>query len=138
MDEPAALTNSSITTNAVVLIMGAFATRRHFDELADFLASKGCAVLSYDHRGIGKSTCSIPSETQTSVMLANDCVALCDHVFGRAASVHVYGASMGGCIAQHVALTFLRISRLKSLYLAVTTRGNCHSRNGYGSFWYRI
>ena len=47
MDEPAALTNSSITTNAVVLIMGAFATRRHFDELADFLASKGCAVLSY-------------------------------------------------------------------------------------------
>ena len=104
--------------------MGAFATRLHFDELADFLASEGCAVLSYDHRGIGKSTCIKPSETQTSVMLANDCVALCDHVFGQAASVHVYGASMGGCIAQHVALTFLSLSRLKSLYLAVTTRGN--------------
>lgn len=31
---------------------------------------------------------------------------------------------MGGCIAQHIALRLLPASRLRSLYLAVTTRGN--------------
>ena len=37
-------------TPNIVLIMGAFATLRHFDELADMLASSGYNVLTYDHR----------------------------------------------------------------------------------------
>ena len=108
----------------VVLIMGAFATLKHFDELADKLSSSGYNVLTYDHRGIGKSATVDIKLRQTSTMLANDCLALIDHVFGAFSVVHVYGASMGGCIAQYVALSLHRQNRLQSLYLAVTSRGS--------------
>lgn len=108
----------------VVLIMGAFATLRHYDELADKLSTSGYQVLTYDHRGIGKSTASDIKLRQTSTMLANDCLALIDQVFGPSSVIHVYGASMGGCIAQYVALSLHRQRRLQSLYLAVTSRGS--------------
>jgi pimeloyl-ACP methyl ester carboxylesterase len=107
----------------VVLIMGAFSTLRHYDEVADFLSSNGFCVLTYDHRGIGRSTALRTDEAQTSKMLASDCVALSDEVFGDTASIHIYGASMGGFVAQHVALMLQTSKRLKSLYLAVTSRG---------------
>jgi len=108
----------------IVLIMGAFATLRHFDELADKLSSSGYNVLTYDHRGIGKSTAVDIKLRQTSILLANDCLSLIDHVFGSSSLVHVYGASMGGCIAQYVALSLHRQHRIPSLYLAVTSRGS--------------
>ena len=56
-------------------------------------------------------------------MLAHDCIELINHVFG-CARVHVYGSSMGGCVAQHVALLLNSHNRLESLYLAVTSRGS--------------
>lgn len=108
----------------IVLIMGAFATLKHYGELADILASSGYNFLTYDHRGIGKSTASNIKLRQTSTMLANDCIELINHVFGNSSIVHVYGASMGGCIAQHVALILHHQYRLQSLYLAVTSRGS--------------
>lgn len=111
-------------TENICLIMGAFATLRHYDELADFLASKGYRVLTYDHRGIGKSIAVKPLERQTSTMLARDCVYLINEVLGRKASVHLYGASMGGCVAQHAAIYLMAEGRLLSLYLAVTSPGN--------------
>lgn len=115
-------------TENICLIMGAFATLRHYDELADFLASKGYRVLTYDHRGIGKSIAAKPFERQTSSMLAKDCVCLINEVFGRTALVHLYGASMGGCVAQHAAFHLLSEGRLLSLYLAVTSPGNFFTR----------
>lgn len=60
-------------------------------------------------------------------MLAGDCIHLMYHLFTKDTRFHiylVYGASMGGCIAQHVALMLHRDNRLKSVYLAVTSRGN--------------
>jgi pimeloyl-ACP methyl ester carboxylesterase len=107
----------------VVLIMGAFATMRHYDELADILAKSGYNVLTYDHRGIGKSSVRKKMVRHTSTLLANDCVDLLDHVFGRA-KIHVYGAWMGRCVAQYVALALKAQDRLSSLYLAVTSRGS--------------
>ena len=107
----------------LILIMGAFATLRHYNELADFLTMSGYRVLTYDHRGIGRSTAERPKESQTSQMLASDCLALIEHMFGHH-PVHVYGASMGGCVAQYVALALKASNRLCSLYLAVTSRGS--------------
>jgi alpha-beta hydrolase superfamily lysophospholipase len=113
----------------VLLIMGAFATLRTFDELAvsysycspglvcmmcdrvrltprrvvqDCLA-KGYQVLTYDHRGIGKSVNASgrPLETQTAEMLAQDALALVNAVWGEAERFHIYGASMGGSLLRY-------------------------------------
>lgn len=119
----------------VVLVMGAFATRRHFEQIADFLAATGrVEVLTYDHRGIGKSvsTSADRGASQTSDLLADDAVALLDHVWPKgqqpnSSGLHVYGASMGGMVAQKLALRLLaRVPGghlpLRSLILAVTAR----------------
>jgi pimeloyl-ACP methyl ester carboxylesterase len=119
----------------VVLIMGAFSTLRHYDEVSDFLSTNGFCVLTYDHRGIGRSTALRPNEAQTSKMLASDCVALVNEVFGDTSSVHIYGASMGGFVAQHVALVLHASKRLKSLYLAVTSRGSYFTMPLPQSIW---
>lgn len=44
----------------------------------------------YDHRGVVKSG-PARMEQQTSVMLAEDAVALLDYVWGHNTPVHVYG-----------------------------------------------
>ena len=119
----------------VVLIMGAFATLRHFEQLADSLAAAGGGhnfqVLTYDHRGIGRSTAPAAGSSQTSEMLAVDAAALVDHVWpasaGNSVNLHIYGASMGGMVAQRLALLLLArppgaSARLRSLALAVTAR----------------
>eukprot|EP01112_Ceratiomyxa_fruticulosa_P003157 TRINITY_DN13536_c0_g1_i1.p1 TRINITY_DN13536_c0_g1~~TRINITY_DN13536_c0_g1_i1.p1 ORF type:complete len:259 (-),score=29.66 TRINITY_DN13536_c0_g1_i1:767-1504(-) len=106
----------------VVKIMGEFATLMHYNEVADFLSTQGYEVLTFDNRGIGKSTTQII--TQTSKLLGQDTVELVDHVWGKGSTVHVYGASMGGCIAQYAAVSLAKQKRLKSLYLAVTPRGS--------------
>ncbi len=188
-----------------LLVMGAFASLRWLDNLADRLASEGFEVCSYNHRGIplgsyvdlsgveGKSqkgeegadddghstttatassssdgsdflrsrsssctsSCSTSSTTSTSTstststtsskrearrvladhhtceLLASDAWRLVEHVWGEGTGpVHVYGASMGGMIAQQMAVQELRRadaerrpSRVASLFLAVTSRG---------------
>ena len=129
------LRGSAEAPQKVVLVMGAFATRRHFEQIADFLAATGgVEVLTYDHRGIGKSvsTSSDRGASQTSDLLADDAVALLDHVWPKgqqpnSSGLHVYGASMGGMVAQKMALRLLaRVPGghlpLRSLTLAVTAR----------------
>jgi len=120
----------------VVLIMGAFAPLRHYDQLADQIIKDGnFQVLTFDNRGIGKST--TPILKQTSQMLGQDTYHLINHVWGPESKVHVYGASMGGCIAQHLAETLALEKRLKSLYLAVTTCGN-FIRIPFGTGFYKM
>ena len=55
-------------------------------------------------------------------MLAADAVALLDELW-PSQRVHVYGASMGGFVAQRLGLALAPAGRLASLYLAVTCRG---------------
>lgn len=120
---------NSQETSKIIMIMGAFATHKHFDEQARFVvnyfshSSTPVEILTYDHRGIGKSS-TTSKLRQTSRLLANDALFLIEKVWGTNKPVHVYGASLGGMVAQELALLLIRSNRLKSLYLAVTSRGS--------------
>ena len=131
------LRGSPSSPSKVVLLMGSLATIKHVDELADRIAAAaGAEVLSFDWRGIGCSTASKQTRlrSQTSNELAQDALALLQHVWGEGGNgsgschVHVYGASMGGMVAQRLALLLLRAQKAQpgaplqicSLSLAVT------------------
>jgi pimeloyl-ACP methyl ester carboxylesterase len=120
---------SSQESVKMIMIMGAFATMRHFEEQAQYLVNYFVSnqtpiqILTYDHRGIGKSV-SNQSIRQTTRILANDALVLINHIWGINSSIHVLGASLGGMIAQELALLLIPSNRLRSLYLAVTSRGS--------------
>jgi hypothetical protein len=69
-------------------------------------------VLTFDHRGIGQS--GVPPArkltAQSSEILAQDALALIQHVWSAESRVnlHVYGASMGGMVAQKLALLLVK------------------------------
>jgi len=75
------------------------------------------SVVSFDNRGIGRSRKS--DEAYTICMMADDTVALMDSIgISRA---HILGISMGGMIAQQIALRYP--SNVHGLILACTHCG---------------
>ena len=120
---------SSQESVKIIMIMGAFATMRHFEDQAEYLVKHFIShqtpiqILTYDHRGIGKSVAN-QSMRQTTRLLANDALFLINHVWGTNSSIHVFGGSLGGMVAQELALLLIPLNRLRSLYLAVTSRGS--------------
>lgn len=91
---------------AVLLIMGAMASMLWWpDEFCRRLADAGRFVIRYDNRDTGRSTGYEPgTATYTGDDLAADAVSVLDeHGVERA---HVVGMSMGGGIAQVVALAY--------------------------------
>lgn len=92
------------TRPAVLLIMGASASMIWWDD--DFcqrLADEGRFVIRYDNRDVGQSTCYPPGEPGYDVEdMADDAVGVLDSYGVEKA--HLVGMSLGGMIAQLVAL----------------------------------
>jgi pimeloyl-ACP methyl ester carboxylesterase len=79
--------------------------------------AKRFRVLTYDHRGLGRS----PSRTQThsTTQMAEDAVAVLDAA--GVESAHIYGFSLGGLVAQQVALR--APGRVRALVIGATHPG---------------
>jgi len=115
-DAPQGLTASAAVKPPLLLIMGLGATLEWWWRLAPILASRYRTIL-FDNRGVGRS--DVPPGPYAIPAMADDAVAVMDAA--GVASAHVFGASMGGMIAQELALN--HPSRVRSLILGCTACG---------------
>jgi 3-oxoadipate enol-lactonase len=100
----------------LLLVQGLGYTRDGWGELPRLLA-ESFRVAYYDNRGVGRS--DVPPGPYTVRALAEDAVAVLDAAgIDRA---HVVGASLGGMVAQELALGWS--DRVDRLVLACTTPG---------------
>src|SRR5437870_6994780 len=82
----------------LLLIMGLGATHEMWDRLIPVVAPRFRTIL-FDNRGVGRS--DVPSPPYTIEGMAADAAAVLDAAGVETA--HVFGASMGGMIAQELA-----------------------------------
>jgi pimeloyl-ACP methyl ester carboxylesterase len=117
------------TDPAILLIMGLGTQMIAWrEEFCRELVARGFFVIRYDNRDAGKSTSMegapittrelitkrVKSPSYTLAEMADDAVGLLDHLGIEKA--HIVGASMGGMIAQHVAMRYpARVLTLTSI-----------------------
>ena len=104
---------------ALLLIMGSGASMDWWeDEFCDRLATSSRFVIRYDHRDTGRSvTYPVGDPAYTGRDLADDAIGILDTL--RVPSAHLVGMSMGGALAQLIALD--HPDRVRSLTLVSTT-----------------
>jgi 3-oxoadipate enol-lactonase len=100
----------------LVLVHGLGYARWGWEPVVDGLADR-FEVILFDNRGVGES--DVPPGPYTTSLLAEDVAAVMDEA--DIARAHVLGTSLGGMVAQELALT--RPERVDRLVLACTTPG---------------
>jgi len=108
------------TGEPVLMIMGLGATHEWWFRLTPIFAAR-CRTLLFDNRGVGKS--DAPPGPYSLPEMAADAAAVLDAA--GVDSAHVFGASMGGMIAQELALRYPE--RVRSLILGCTSCGGPES-----------
>jgi 3-oxoadipate enol-lactonase len=101
---------------SLLLIQGLGYARWGWEPVLDLLA-RSFDVLAFDNRGIGES--DAPAGPYTAPAMAADALQVLDEAGVERA--HVVGTSLGGMIAQELALTYPE--RVDHLVLACTTPG---------------
>ena len=107
----------------LLLIQGMGANATHWGEPFLRALERDFELLLYDHRGIGRSAPWGGDLTVTG--LAADALALLDAT--AIADAHVLGISMGGMVAQELALT--APNRVRTLTLGCTSCGGTQSKS---------
>jgi 3-oxoadipate enol-lactonase len=107
-----------------ILIQGLGLSSRFWFDVPDRLATgrDPWHVLTPDHRGVGRS--DRPLGPYLMGTMADDVAAVLDHA--RIERAYVVGISLGGMVAQHVAIR--HPSRVAGLVLLATTAGFPHVR----------
>ncbi len=105
--------------DGVLMIMGFQARGHAWRGQAERLVAEGFPVCWFDNRGVGETEAR-PGRWTTAT-IANDALALMDVLGWERA--HLVGVSMGGMIAQELALTPGALPRLTSLTLVATHPG---------------
>jgi pimeloyl-ACP methyl ester carboxylesterase len=101
----------------LLLIMGMSGTHLSWGERFLALLERDFQVTVYDHRGVGRSSRTDPGYAIAD--LADDAAGLLDHL--GLDSAHVLGISMGGMVAQELALR--HPGRIRTLTLGCTYSG---------------
>jgi 3-oxoadipate enol-lactonase len=101
----------------VLLVMGLGMNATGWWRTAPVLAAAGLRVLTFDNRGVGRS--GRPPGPYTTAVMADDAIAVLDAATVQRA--HIYGISLGGMIAQEIALR--HPDRIARLVLGATTPG---------------
>lgn len=110
----------------LLMVRGLSRTARHWGSLPDLLA-QDFRVLVFDNRGVGRSSVPLPPYSTSS--MAEDARAVLDAT--GAGSAFVFGVSLGGMIAQQLALR--HPARVRALALGCTRAGHRAPRVGLGA-----
>src|SRR3954471_1815554 len=105
----------------VLLVMGLGLSGGAWWRTVDTL-SRRFRVITFDNRGVGRSRGLAPAYTTEA--LADDAVAVLDAL--EIDQANVYGLSLGGMVAQQIALRYP--GRVRSLVLGATTPGGRHAQ----------